>query len=657
MSRYIFFGTGTLFFCIISILFFNYDRFIIGYELDPSYVWATNYFAFGENLIGNIPIFSYGPLGFLIQPAIYKYSILLGFFFELYCNLSLFYLSDKLLNKKIPVRPLLIFIICFESILIFPIDLRIVLLCYLLVLEAYKNFKIIKFLHIFLLVFALIFMKSTFIFLLLSLFPIWIYLFIKREFKISLTVVPILSFLLILLVVMVTFNYSLIDFYNLFRGYLELSFANSSAMTYADNGSTKWTLFFLYISLASFLWIFLKETTYPFFFPSFLIANFIFLKYAMARSDHASIFFFLGLVFFFIFCIYVFNIESENWKWKTLLIFGYLISLILLNFFILGTPSKIYLKEQITEIKNKHLIFKHNDKISSNSERSSATTEKPQNTVFIKNQFLSFFDLVSKQNHTSLRMDLLPEEFIKEIGNKSVDIYPYEVARVLSAGLNWKNRPVYQSYITSSEWLIEQNIKFFNDTNRAPEYLIFHSLNKKLLTIDSRYLPHDELRTILLLRDIYEPTILKDGFLLLRKRSEIIKPAIWKDELVIQSNVISPLVFGNEEMNRFAKESICIGSFQLKKSLLGTLKRFFYKEEPIYISYEFGDSARTFRYIPDLGESGLLVYPFLDSAEDLYDFFARKQRTFLIPNKISMQLTNNKSFYQENYTVTVKCAK
>ena len=277
MSRYIFFGTGTLFFCIISILFFNYD---------PSYVWATNYFAFGENLIGNIPIFSYGPLGFLIQPAIYKYSILLGFFFELYCNLSLFYLSDKLLNKKIPVRPLLIFIICFESILIFPIDLRIVLLCYLLVLEAYKNFKIIKFLHIFLLVFALIFMKSTFIFLLLSLFPIWIYLFIKREFKISLTVVPILSFLLILLVVMVTFNYSLIDFYNLFRGYLELSFANSSAMTYADNGSTKWTLFFLYISLASFLWIFLKETTYPFFFPSFLIANFIFLKYIQNEKDN-----------------------------------------------------------------------------------------------------------------------------------------------------------------------------------------------------------------------------------------------------------------------------------------------------------------------------------------------------------------------------------
>lgn len=657
MSRYIFFGTGTFFFCIISILFFNYDRFIIGHELDPSYIWATNYFAFGENLIGSVPIFSYGPLGFLIQPAIYKYSILFGFLFELYCNLSLFYLSDKLLNKKIPFRPLLIFLICFESILIFPIDLRIVLLCYLLVLDAYKNFKILKFLHIFLLVFALIFMKSTFIFLLLSLFPIWIYLFINREFKISLTIVPILSFLLILLIVKVTFNYSLIDFYNLFRGYLELSFANSSAMTYADNGSTKWFLFFLYISLTSFLWIFLKDTTFPSFLSSFLIANFIFLKYAMARSDHASIFFFLGLVFFFIFCIYVFNIESANWKRKTSLIFGYLISIILLNFFIIGTPSKIYLKEQISEIKNKHLISKHNDKTSSEIEKASASAEKLQGVDFIKNQFQSFFNLVSKQNHRNLKMDLLPEEFIKEIGNKSVDIYPYEVSRVLSAGLNWKNRPVYQSYITSSEWLIEQNINFFNDTNRTPEYIIFHSLSKKLLTIDSRYLPHDELRTILLLRDIYEPIILKESFLLLRKRSEIIKPAIWKDELVMQSNVNSSLVFDSKEVNRLAEESICIGSFSLKKNLLGALKRFFYKEEPIYISYEFADYSRTFRYIPDLGESGLLLYPFPDSAEDLYDFFARKQKAFLLPNKISMQLTNNRSFYQENYTMKMKCAK
>ncbi|MBK9502779.1 MAG: hypothetical protein IPO06_26070 [Leptospiraceae bacterium] len=49
---------------------------------------------------------------------------------------------------------------------------------------------------------------------------------------------------------------------------------------------------------------------------------------------------------------------------------------------------------------------------------------------------------------------------INIIGNESVDIFPYQVGRVLASGLYWKNRPVYQSYITSSEWLIQQNVDF-----------------------------------------------------------------------------------------------------------------------------------------------------------------------------------------------------
>ena len=335
MSKPILLWFGILFFFIISILFFNFEGMEIGFDLDPSYMWATSYFAFDDTVIGSIPIFTYGPLGFLIIPTVYSYAILSSFIFESYCNLSIFFFLNKSLNKKPFFPNLLIHIIAFGSILFFPIDHRIMLLCYLVALETYKNLRIVKSLHLFTLLFVLVFIKSMYLFLILSLLPIWLYLFYRKKNRTLLIVTPIVSFFLLALIVRIIFNYSLTDLYNMFRGYLEFSIANSSAMTQADDHtSIKWVYFFSYIFLTSLLWVsFRKKTAYPFFFPSFLIGNFIYFKYAMARSDHAWVFIYLAVIFYIIFFIY----SGNYFKTKTYLIshISYLISHIsyLLRFF------------------------------------------------------------------------------------------------------------------------------------------------------------------------------------------------------------------------------------------------------------------------------------------------------------------------------------
>jgi hypothetical protein len=311
----------------------------IGFDHDPSYMWATSYFAFDDNQIGSVPIFTYGPLGFLIIPTVYSYSILSSFIFEAYCNLSLFFFLNKFLNKKTLFSNLFIYIITFGSILFFPIDHRIMLLCYLVALDTYKNLKIVKSFHLFTLLFVLVFIKSMYLFLILSLLPIWLYLFYRKRNRFLLIVAPVASFLLLALLVRIIFNYSLTDLYNMLRGYFEFSMANSSAMTQADGKSIKWIYFFSYIILTSLLWLsFKKKTVYPFFFPSFLIGNFIYFKYAMARSDHAWVFIYLAVIFYILFFIYSFNsLKTKNISHISYLIshISYLISHIsyLLRFF------------------------------------------------------------------------------------------------------------------------------------------------------------------------------------------------------------------------------------------------------------------------------------------------------------------------------------
>ncbi|MBK9502780.1 MAG: hypothetical protein IPO06_26075 [Leptospiraceae bacterium] len=56
MSKSVFLWFGILFFFILSILFFNFEGMEIGFDLDPSYMWATSYFAFDNTVIGSVPI-------------------------------------------------------------------------------------------------------------------------------------------------------------------------------------------------------------------------------------------------------------------------------------------------------------------------------------------------------------------------------------------------------------------------------------------------------------------------------------------------------------------------------------------------------------------------------------------------------------------------
>jgi hypothetical protein len=99
------------------------------------------------------------------------------------------------------------------------------------------------------------------------------------------------------------------------------------------------------------------------------------------------------------------------------------------------------------------------------------------------------------------------------IGRAGVDVFGSQQVYALFNDLNYRPRPVFQSYVASNAQLMRLNEQFYL-SEAAPEYVIF-----ALGAIDRRFAP---LEDALVLRDLlinYAPADAEGGFLLLKLRS------------------------------------------------------------------------------------------------------------------------------------------
>lgn len=66
----------------------------------------------------------------------------------------------------------------------------------------------------------------------------------------------------------------------------------------------------------------------------------------------------------------------------------------------------------------------------------------------------------------------LPEEIVNLVGNKTIDVYPYQNEYILSNKLNYLHRPSFQSYMTLTPVLDKINAVFLSG-NKGPEYILW----------------------------------------------------------------------------------------------------------------------------------------------------------------------------------------
>ncbi len=92
-------------------------------------------------------------------------------------------------------------------------------------------------------------------------------------------------------------------------------------------------------------------------------------------------------------------------------------------------------------------------------------------------------DKIQKLEGAKLRV--LPPAILNRIGNNTVDVFPWDSEIIIENGLNYKPRPVFQSFSAYTERLQRKNYEFYLKT--PPEYLIYNSE-----TIDGRYAMNDD---------------------------------------------------------------------------------------------------------------------------------------------------------------------
>jgi hypothetical protein len=80
----------------------------------------------------------------------------------------------------------------------------------------------------------------------------------------------------------------------------------------------------------------------------------------------------------------------------------------------------------------------------------------------------------------------LPQIITQKIGKSTVDIYPWNIQLLLENGLNYKQRPVFQSFTSYTQWLQDLNLNFYN-SDSSPEFIIYD-----YAAIDGRYPLFDE---------------------------------------------------------------------------------------------------------------------------------------------------------------------
>jgi hypothetical protein len=195
------------------------------------------------------------------------------------------------------------------------------------------------------------------------------------------------------------------------------------------------------------------------------------------------------------------------------------------------------------------------------------------------------------------------------VGKGTIDVLGNEQAYALFNQLNYRPRPVFQSYFPYTEHLQRVNEAFMR-SDRAPDYIL-----QKVQSIDYR-LP--SLEDSLVTRYLYHhyTFMMEDHDFLLWRRNP---PDPTLDEKTPLSS--STLQFGERFTVPAVGETPVWCELDIQPSLLGRVRGFFYKPPLLKIAISDGSAFTTgYRLVRGMARAGFLLYPHFTSNLNIRQF-------------------------------------
>lgn len=199
----------------------------------------------------------------------------------------------------------------------------------------------------------------------------------------------------------------------------------------------------------------------------------------------------------------------------------------------------------------------------------------------------------------------------QRIGHGSVDVFGFRQAYAVFNDLNFRPRPVFQSYAAYSADLMRRNEAFYHSTN-APQFTLF-----RLEALDEHFPP---LEDGFLLRDLlfnYEPVDAEGPFLLLKRKGAA--PVVLQ---YVREGAVRPgeLV----DLRDQAAADIWL-QLELEPTFLGRVRDFFYRPPPVELGVwcQGSPNLRRARFPAPASmlAAGFLASPLLLESDDVLDLY------------------------------------
>ena len=230
----------------------------------------------------------------------------------------------------------------------------------------------------------------------------------------------------------------------------------------------------------------------------------------------------------------------------------------------------------------------------------------------------------------------LSDETLKYIGNKPMDIMPWEISLPFAYNLKWSPRPVFQCYSTYTDKLDMLNSQYFESVN-APDFLLY-----ALGAIDGRYPLFDEPATFRTILRNYKPVFI-DGRFIILKKTDIYYPPSSKTIAVFDTEL------GKSISVPKTKGGYLYAKIYMEYNLLGKIANLIYKSPNIYIGLMTVDGNRfLYRFIFSTARNGIFLSQYISNVADLFNVWNGKLNNNL--DKIIIS-TRYQYFYNKHISV------
>lgn len=225
------------------------------------------------------------------------------------------------------------------------------------------------------------------------------------------------------------------------------------------------------------------------------------------------------------------------------------------------------------------------------------------------------------------------------VGRATIDVLGEEQNVLIMNRLNYRPRPVIQSYSTFMPLLAQLNYDFYASEN-APEFVL-----AKIQTIDGRLPTMDDSMALRLLVYRYSFLRTEKGFHLWKKNPGPFDPAKYEPKLVRSDTaaIDQPIA-----LKAWASHPLWL-KIDLKPSLLGTLRSFLYKPPQVKLTIkDINNNSRTFLMPLPMGRTGFIVNPFIDDPSSYMEFSASRSKRLV--NTVVVEIApQDRKFFSDSF--------